>query len=314
MFHQEPNYEPFSLRRSLSRFFHQKSALNILIIINLSVYVGFWILRMFFSLGAFLFNSDVNISLTQKLIGILACPASFHTFLLQPWSMVTNLFSHVEFWHIFFNMIMLWVAGRIFLQYLSEKQLVTTYLIGGVCGNLLYMLSYNFFPVFAPTLDQSMALGASGSIMAILAAITVYKPNHELIFSLFFTRGRSVRLLWITVIFLIIDLLSIPHGNAGGHIAHLGGALYGALYSLLFVKKQWSLHSRPKTKKKKFYTSYTEPPQGRPVSDEDYNFNKKKQEEKLDAILDKISSAGYDALTKEEKDFLFFASKRKNYE
>ena len=188
---------------------------------------------------------------------------------------------------------------------------MSTYLIGGIAGNLLYIAAYNLFPVFANDVDSAMALGASGSIMAILAAITVYRPNHELHFFLLPRRGRSIRLLWVTLIFLLIDLMSIPHGNAGGHIAHLGGAIYGAI-SVMFYSIHFSFPKREKRKKKKFSTSFDTTTQQRPISDEEYNYRKKQQEDKLDAILDKISASGYDALTKEEKEFLFFSSKRKN--
>lgn len=314
MFHQTPHYEPFSLKNVFNRFLHQKSALNKLIIINVAVYLCFLTFKIFFTTGAFLFDNNSDKLINQWIISKLSCPASLSVLLTQPWSIISNTFFHVEFWHIFFNMIMLWVSGRIFLQYLNEKQLVTTYLIGGICGNLFYMSAYNFFPVFAADVQMAMCLGASGSIMAILGAITIYKPEHELLFSLLPGRGFSIKLKWLTAIFLIIDLISIPKGNAGGHIAHLGGALYGALYTFLLSKHIFASRPKQTKRKKHFYSSYNTPSQGRVISDEEYNFNKKKMEEKLDQILDKISSSGYDALTKEEKDFLFFSSKRKKHD
>lgn len=313
MFNQNPYYEPFSLKESFKRIFAQKSALSKLILINVIVYFAFLFFKLFVSLGAFLFNSDFDEVAIQWVISKLACPASLTTLLYQPWSLLTDIFFHVEFWHLFFNMLMLWVAGRIFVQYLSEKKLVITYLAGGVCGNLLYIAAYNTFPVFADNVDLAMALGASGSIMAILVAITVYQSNHELHFFILPRHGLSIRLIWVTIIFLIIDLMSIPHGNAGGHIAHLGGAIYGAL-SVFFLTKNFSFPKREKRKKKKYSTSFDTATSQRPLSDEEYNYRKKQQEDKLDAILDKISASGYDALTKEEKEFLFFTSKRKNNE
>ena len=94
-----------------------------------------------------------------------------------------------------------------------------------------------------------------------------------------------------------------------------GGMLFGIILILIWRQQSKNkFYFGPRKKKKKFYTSYSEPSQGRVVSDEEYNYNKKQMEDKLDAILDKISKSGYDSLSKEEKDFLFFSSKRKNNE
>jgi hypothetical protein len=169
------------------------------------------------------------------------------------------------------------------------------------------MAAYNFFPAFVEVLPNAYALGASGSIMAILAAITVYKPNHSL--NIIFL--GQIALKWIMLIFLVIDLLNIPKGNAGGHIAHLGGALFGAGYGLFiigFQGRNFGKKTRKKrAKKQKFTTSYqnfSEPV--RHISDEEYNARKTQQQKKIDVILDKISKSGYEALSKEEKEFLFY--------
>jgi membrane associated rhomboid family serine protease len=271
--------------------------------INVGVYVSYLLFRGIMSLIAFLMNSNINEVVMSRVIQLLSVPASFETFIFQPWSIVTSLFFHISFWHILFNMLMLVVAGRIFNQYLSEKKLILTYLIGGIAGNLLYQIAYQTFPVFQEALPLSMAMGASGSIMAILAAITIYRPGHELFL---FLIGK-IKLQWIMLIFVLIDLISIPRGNAGGHIAHLGGAMYGAIYSSLLLFHPFKI--KKKKKKQKFYTSYTSS-SDRPISDEEYNTRKKEKEMKIDTILDKISKYGYEALSKEEKDFLFFASKK----
>jgi len=145
-----------------------------------------------------------------------------------------------------------------------------------------------------------MAFGASGSIMAILAAITVYKPQYNL--QIVFL--GPIKLKWITIIFIVIDLLSISKSNAGGHIAHLGGVLYGATYMFFSMKN--NIYQSTKKKKKKYCTSYDT----RPLSDEEYNAKKKAENDRIDAILDKISKNGYDALTAEEKEFLFSKSRK----
>jgi membrane associated rhomboid family serine protease len=291
-------------------FFLSKNSLNRLILINVALFVGFWALKLLFILLAFLMNSPTIEAWHEVVVRYLAMPASLPQIARQPWSAVTSIFFHAQFWHLFFNMVMLYVAGRIFTLYLSEKRLLTVYLVGGLCGNALYVAAYNFFPAFALSLPVAVALGASGCIMAILAAITVYKPNHE-ISLLFFGR---IRLKWVMLIFVIIDLLSIPKGNAGGHIAHLGGALFGAIYALALrtdVFQRRPSYRKKRKKRTKFSTSFDASYEVRNMSDEEYNAKKLSQQQKIDGILDKISKAGYDALSKEEKEFLFFYSKRK---
>ncbi len=303
MFARNPLFQTPNFRMILKEFFQRRSALNLLVIINIGVYISDLLFRGIMSLIAFLMNSNINEVVMNRVIQLLSVPASFETFISQPWSIVTSLFFHISFWHLLFNMLMLVVAGRIFNQYLNEKKLILTYLIGGIAGNLLYQIAYQTFPVFQEALPDSMAMGASGSIMAILAAITVYRPRHELFL---FLIGK-IKLQWIMLIFVLLDLISIPGGNAGGHIAHLGGAMYGAIYSSLLLFQPSKI--KKKKKKQKFYTSYTSS-SDRPISDEEYNTRKKEKEMKIDTILDKISKYGYEALSKEEKDFLFFASKK----
>ena len=298
-----------SFKDNLYHFITSKAALNRLITINIAIYLAFFVINALFSLTAFLMNSDMAEEWMITFNNLLSCPASFQQLLYQPWSIVTSLFIHADFMHIIMNMLMLYVTGRIFTQYLDNRKLVITYFVGGVAGNLLYMAFYNIFPAFTEVLPFAHALGASGSIMAIMAAITVYRPHHEL--NLLFI-GR-IKLYWIMLIFIAIDLLSISKGNAGGHISHLGGMLYGALSQCFYRSYSWNWLRSKKVKrnsgKKKKYTTSQEHSY-RPVSDEEFNMRKKEEQEKIDRILDKISSAGYDALTKEEKDFLFNYSKK----
>ncbi|MEG1555382.1 MAG: rhomboid family intramembrane serine protease [Bacteroidales bacterium] len=302
------NQSPFTNRRpsfksTIKRFITSSSTLNRLIVINIGIYLAFLLLDLTLSLGAFLMNNHFNKVFMLQLTDWLACPASFARLLYQPWSILTSLFLHTSFWHLLFNMIMLYVAGRIFLEYLTEKKLLITYLIGGIFGNLFYMAAYQIFPVFATVVGSSVALGASGSIMAILVAITVYRPHHEIILLIL---GR-MKLVWLTIIFVVIDLLSLSQGNAGGHIAHLGGALYGVLSVLFYL--HYPAKQKTKKKKPKFYTSY-ESATSKPLSDEEYNSQKVAHQKKIDEILDKISKNGYDALSREEKEYLFMASKK----
>ena len=296
-----------TLKERLLIFLKDKSALNRLILANIIVFLIYWLICVGLKIAAFLMAGNIDKVADAEIIRFMACPAAFHNAIRQPWSYITFLFFHINLWHIFFNLIMLWVAGKLFLRNMTGKQLVATFLIGGVIGNIIYQGAYSLFPVFAGTIESARVLGASGAIMAVFAAAALYQPNEKLRLLLV----GEFRIIWLFVIFIFLDLLSIPNGNAGGHIAHLGGALYGAV-SILFFKK-WSFphfnrkKASKKKKKEKFYTSQ----QAQKFTDEEYNAMKNANERKIDNILDKISKFGYDALTKEEKDFLFYESKRK---
>lgn len=304
-YQQSPlNFSKPNLKQLLKFYFSFSSTLNKLIMINIGIFLIFVVLKLILGLYGFLFQDpDFKIIVSNFIVQKLSCPASFKTLLIQPWSIITSIFFHEGWWHIFFNMLMLSVVGGIFRQYLKEKHLLITYLLGGIFGNLAYMVSYNYFPVFNEIAPQSIAMGASGAIMAILAAITVYRPNHKL--NLIFI--GPVKLIWITIFFFIIDFLSIPNGNAGGHIAHIGGALYGAFSVLFYIKFGFKIPflQRREKKKVKYATATNYSYNERSVSDEDYNAKKIEIQKKIDTILDKISQNGYGSLSKDEKDFLF---------
>lgn len=292
----------------LQNFIQNKSAINKLILINIAVFLVEWIVEIILNLSGFLFSlPNLKENGVEWIIHYFGCPASFETLLFRPWALITSLFLHIDFFHILFNMLMLSVMGKIFCSYLSEKHLWITYIVGGIFGNLFYMVSYNLFPAFQGVISASYAIGASGAIMAIMAAITAQQPNHTL--SLLFI--GNVKLKWLTCFFIIIDIINIDNGNPGGHLAHLGGVIYGFL-SMIFLKKgtQFKFRKRKRERKQKYATASNFEYNKRPESDEQYNARKVEEKAKIDAILDKISKNGYDSLTKEEKDFLFFSSKK----
>ena len=137
-----------SLKERLRNFIRDKSTLNRLIVINVSVFILYFIANLIFK-TVFSLSGKETAGFSETVLMWLACPASFSAAILKPWTYVTSLFLHISFWHIFFNALILWVAGKIFLNNLNDKQLLTTYLIGGVVGNIVYQCSYHFFPVFS---------------------------------------------------------------------------------------------------------------------------------------------------------------------
>jgi hypothetical protein len=215
--------------------------------------------------------------------------------------------------HILFNILILYWFGQIFLRYFDDKKLLSVYLVGGIAGAILYMLSFNLLPVFNQVIPISIAFGASASVIAIVIAVSVYAPNHTI--NLMFI--GPVQLKYIAIGIIVLDILRIATSNPGGHIAHLGGALFGYLYISQLRKgknitkgfdrimdKVFSLF-KPR---EKFKVTYK-----RPMTDieRDIEYNKSKvaKQEDIDKILDKIAKSGYDSLTKKEKEILFSSNK-----
>lgn len=240
----------------------------------------------------------------------LEMPSSLNLFLYRPWTIITYMFLHADLLHVVFNMLWLYWFGKIFLLFFSSRQLGGVYFSGGIAGALLFLLAYNIFPYFRNVIGVSFLMGASASVMAVVFAISFYRKDYEI--NLLFL-GR-VKLIYLALITLLIDLLSIVSTNAGGHIAHLGGALFGVLFSIQYQKGKdltfyinkvidWFVNlKKPRTKMKVTYK--------RPETDMEYNARKQTDIRNLDAILDKLKRSGYESLSAEEKKTLFDASKK----
>ena len=287
------------------KFFLSRNMLSRLILINVIVYILANISSLILSL--------YQIPHTHSLFtDWFAVPSNPESLLQKPWTIFTYMFLHEDFMHILFNMIMLYFGGSLFQQFLGGKKLLTTYILGGIAGAAVYILAFNYFPMFSEITKTSMALGASASVLAILVAIAVYIPDYSVILFLF----GKIKMKYIAMALVLMDILSIEKENPGGHIAHLGGALWGFIYILSIRKnKNLFLFLNPV---KKFFTNIFKPKpklrveykKQRPVNDDEYNRIRAEKQQKIDAILDKISKNGYDSLTKEEKEFLFSTSNK----
>ncbi len=282
----------------IKNFFLQKNALSRLMLINIVI----WLICLFISVFTWLFNVS-DISFVTKLFAV---PADISSLTDKPWSIFTYMFLQEEFWHLFFNMLMLYYGGQIFLQYFTQKQLLLTYIFGGLFGALFFIMSFNIFPVFENMRDSALALGASASVLSILIAAATYQPEYKL--NLFIL--GEVKMKWIAIIFVVIDLLSIPKGNSGGHIAHLGGALWGFLYAFM-LRKDFDIYMifkrQPRIKVK---SRNTDNHHQRPKTDEQYNAERAQEQQEIDKILDKIAKNGYSSLSEKEKEYLFKQSKK----
>jgi membrane associated rhomboid family serine protease len=279
--------------------FRTGSILTKLIYVNLAVFVAVKVIQVIF----FLFSADH--AGTYFIIDWLAVPAMISELLSRPWTVFTYMFLHEGFLHILFNILWLYWFGRIFLEYLDEKKLLGVYILGGLAGALLYILSFNLFPAFTQVLPVSRALGASAAVLAIVIAISVYVPNYTI--TLLFL--GPVKLKYIAAFMIVLDIISIAGANPGGHIAHLGGALFGWLFIRQY-RKGFDL-TRGLTRFLQRVSSWFKPPgklkveYKKTATDYDYNIQKARRQQRIDEILDKISKSGYDSLSKEEKEILF---------
>ncbi len=311
--HQQQYQNPFE---DAKKFFRRKSILSRLIVVNVVVFI----IVNLINLVLMLFKIDNNpdgISGISLISYYFAVPADLQSLIYRPWTLFTYMFLQEEFFHIFFNMIVLYFGGRIFLEYLDEKKLLSTYILGGLAGALLYIIAFNIFPVFNESVYYSVALGASASVLAILVAVSTYVPEYTVMLVLF----GKVKLRYLAIAIVIIDLLSISRGNAGGHIAHIGGALWGFAYIWFFKKGTDFTVNFKNMNFRRFFKYFTKPKDtskydttannGRPLTDDEYNYRRNNQQEKIDYSLDKISRSGYNSLTKEEKELLFKSSNKK---
>ncbi|MAU15564.1 MAG: rhomboid family intramembrane serine protease [Muricauda sp.] len=238
-------------------------------------------------------------------------PKDFFEFLMQPWSLVTYSFFHAGFSHIFWNMMVLYFASRIFLNLFDAQRFINVYFLGLMLGGLVFLLSYNVFPTLVNS--NTALIGASAGVNAILIFVCTYLPNQE-VRVIFF----NIRLWYIGAALVIKDLVMIGMGeNIGGGMAHLGGAFLGYMYARQlfkgndigsgFTKLRNAIADlfKPREKKAPLKTVYRK----KASTSSKQSYDRQAKQRKIDAILDKISKSGYESLSKEEKDFLFKAGK-----
>lgn len=252
-----------------------------------------------------------DISGVQDWLSLSSNPADL---LWKPWSLITYAFLHGGFLHLFFNMMVLYFAGRLFLTFFTQKQLFGLYILAAIFAGLVFIAGYNLIPLLIDNGSGKM-VGASAAIMAILVAAAVYAPYMEVRLLLIGT----VKLWHIAMVLVILDLIQVSAENQGGHLAHLAGALFGYMYIML-LKSGTDLSKgvsaiidsisdvfKPKREKpfRKVHRNTNQSP--RPSAPR--SGTKDITQKQIDEILDKISKSGYDSLTKEEKDFLFKVGK-----
>jgi membrane associated rhomboid family serine protease len=282
--------------------FGNATSLYQLMLVNTGVFLFIQLLKLF------LYLTGGSFAVIPVLTTWLALPADFLELIYKPWTLVTYMFLHFSFSHIFFNLLILYWTGKLFAEYLGNARLWATYLSGGIIGGILYLIIYNALPVFSNSINAAYLLGASAGAIAILVAIATLLPDYTVQLLLF----GIVRLKYIALFLIVLYAISIPDGNAGGNISHLGGALFG----FLMIKQlrqgrditAWLVKLIQKGGGRK-KMRVVESKKKRSENDVEYFERKQSRQEIIDRILDKISQSGYSSLTTEEKDILFNASK-----
>ena len=285
--------------------------MNILDDIKLQYKTGGMVQKLiFWNIGFFLFSLVFFYSFSAGKFQIptwIALSSDLGTFIRTPWTLITFNFFHAGFLHLIFNLMVLHFSGRLFNTYFTDKQLFGVYVLGGIFSGITFVLSYIFIG------KAGLLVGASGAIMAILIATATYAPFMLLRIPLI----GIVKLWHVAFVILLVDLIQMPLDNTGGHLAHLGGALFGFIYIKLLqsgtdITKPFSalldafanlFKPKKKTPFKKVHRNTTK------NGVNSFKENKDMTQKQIDDILDKISKSGYDSLTKEEKEFLFKAGK-----
>jgi len=288
-----------NLLQDIKQEFAQLSALEKIIIVNVLIFIAYVLLTLPGASSSF-----------QMFFDSFGLPSNFSAFIKQPWSLLTYAFLHFGFWHLFFNMLWLFVLGRFFSNVFDYKLGLKIYFFGVLLGALFFLLIYNLFPHL---LHSTKLVGASAGIRALLIFLCAYMPMMDMQFLVF-----RIKLWHIGVFVVLMDVLGLFSTNVGGNIAHFGGTLTGYLYALQLKQGNTmgkgfdtalvnieSLFKR--TKKTKLKTVHKGSKKVAGYTKEEFQeFNTQKR---VDLILDKISKSGYDSLTKEEKEFLFKAGK-----
>lgn len=268
-----------------------------IILINVIFFVSMSILQVIFTLSGLT-------SLFVILLNKLMLPAELKTFIFQPWSLISYFFLHMNFMHILWNMLFLYWFGKIIHDNIGNNAIISLYVLGGIIGGLFYMSLYNIIPYYSERVSESLMLGASAGVFSVVVGSATLLPNYT--FYLLFL--GPVRIKYIALFYVLLSFLDVSGNNAGGEIAHLGGAFIGFLYikqlqnginmgeGIINFINYFSSEKR-KTKRKADNVS------------SESNRESISQDE-IDKILDKISDSGYSSLSKKEKEKLFNASKK----
>ncbi|HSI75817.1 MAG TPA: rhomboid family intramembrane serine protease [Lunatimonas sp.] len=288
-------------------FDHKDNGLYKIIAINIILFLAFMVLRVFLTLGG---GEEVY----RSVISFFMMPAHIPALLTKPWTLFTYMFLHEGFLHILFNMLFLYWFGLLVNEFLGSRKLVNLYILGGLAGGLFYVVIYNLAPYFSNEVERSLMLGASAGVFAVVVAAATLRPDTEFRLLLI----GPVKIKYIAIFYVLVAFANSTGSNAGGELAHLGGAILGYYYILqlnkgkdigmpiqaigAFIRNLFSKKPNVKVTYRRPGTEMKSKPS--PPSSSSTHTTTSTQEE-IDKILDKIAEKGYDNLSKEEKRKLF---------
>jgi membrane associated rhomboid family serine protease len=281
-------------------------AICLIIFVGLAFMKAIWYFRYPKEEALTFFNKDI--------LSLFSLPADFSNMMSRPWTIITHMFVHDNFWKILANMLWLWTFGYIMQDMTDSKKIVPVFIYGAIGGAIAFMLAYNLLPSLHAQMPFANAMGASAGVMAIAIATTMISPGYRI----FPMIGGGIPLWVLTAFYIVSDLATISFSDTGNLIAHIAGAVTGFLFVFFlrmgFDWSQWmnnffdwvnNLFNPDKPKKGKnreeelFYKS-----SGTPYK-KTLNFT----QQRIDEILDKINKQGYNNLSDEEKELLKRASK-----
>jgi len=270
--------------KKIINLYRNLNAVSKIIFYNILIFVIYLIINFL----CFLLEKE------NKLIYYLGFFSDLKSLIKSPWTIFTYMFFHTNLLHILFNMYALYFFGNLFLKLFFEKKFYRIYFLGGIFGAIFFSLFSYLMPLLY---KNSYLIGASASVMSILVSISLYAKNYRINVKFL----GKIKLIYIGLIFVLLNIISIGTFNTGGHIAHLGGALVGLIF---YTKEKYMLLSLKKLLNTQKSIHH--------MTDWEYNIRKKQIQLEVDKILDKISLYGLNSLTKEEKEFLNRFSKNEN--
>ncbi|MBC7865421.1 MAG: rhomboid family intramembrane serine protease [Bacteroidia bacterium] len=278
-----------SFADSLRRSWRESGIILQLILLNLLIFI--------------LLNFSKNFDLHW--VDYMAMPMKPADLASRPWTFITCMFAHEDFGHIFYNMLLLWMVGKIFVfvtGFTHWSKITFLYIAGGALGNIfLYAAALALPEIF----NAKYCLGASSGVMAIALAVAFFSPDYRV--NLIFI--GEVKIKWVVAFLFATSTLLNLSMNTGGKISHLGGAVFGTIFGLqLKHGKDLSAWLTKLFSSKK--RSNLKVVHKRGVSDYEYNEMRHEKEKTLDELLDKINKSGYESLSKKEKETLHVLSKK----
>lgn len=295
---------------SLVQKFKHGTMATRLIFINVGVFLILRLTLLFF--GMFHVESSWFMHLFEM-------PSDWPSILLRPWTIFTYMFVHLDLMHILFNMLWLYFFGDLFLRWFNARQLGGLYILGGLFGGLFFALFFNLLPIQEGIQGTFYLMGASASVLALGIAVAFYRPDEPIQLFLLGT----LKLKYLAIIMIVMDLLSLNGDNAGGNLAHLGGALAGLAFGYSLRKGidltgwinpliDWFVNLMPSRRKMKVIYKRPKFEQAHKTNNVDQAYRDKKMQDtaQIDAILDKIKQSGYESLSEIEKKQLFDFSRK----